>query len=98
MLKSLLNSIAVRRRNFEVLSEACDLVVEELKALPYSAYSVPDAPLTGQRVVNGLRLSWSGDVVYEKRNGDRQVDIVFCSDLPTLFGVTYATTFWKRPE
>jgi hypothetical protein len=95
MLHMLSNWITVRRTNYRLIDLAAAKVADELKTVPYRHLIDPSYPLDGEKMVDGILLSWHVEIPRRKRNGDIHVSVDFYADLPTLFGGKPSHQFWK---
>lgn len=90
--------LAIRRKNFDHLRRIADQVGKEFEKMPYAVLADPSQPVSYERDIEGIKVSFSADILRAKSNGDIDFNIDFYSDLPTLFGVKPSYRFWKRPD
>jgi len=90
--------LAVRRKNYELLRRIADQVGRQFEEMPYIVLADPLQPVSYEREIDGIKISWSADVVRTKPNGDIDFSIEFYSDLPTIFGAKPSHRFWKRRD
>ena len=87
-----------RRRNFQLLRDIANQIGKEYERMPYDVLADPSQPISCEREVEGLLVSWTADVIRKKENGDIDFNIDFYAALPTLLGIKPAYRFWKRRD
>jgi hypothetical protein len=90
--------IFIRKQNFLFLKNIAEQIGKEFECLPYAILADPNQPLSYERMIGGVKISWSTDVINSKKNGDIYFAMEFYSDLPTFFGAKPAHSFWKTPD
>ena len=66
--------------------------------MPYDVLRDPTKPISYEREIDGIRLTWTADVLETKSNGDIRFDMEFRAELPTVLGAMPAYSFYKRRD
>src|SRR5215471_1631262 len=90
--------LATRKKNFATLRSLAERIGKEFESMPYDALRDPTQPVSYEREIDGIRLTWTADVLETKSNGDIWFDIAFRAELPTVFGVMPTYSFYKRRD
>lgn len=93
--------IAARRNNFQRLRRIAQQVGRAVEITPYAALrdaALRDPEPMQPRLMDGLQVRWTVEVVNIRANGDLDVNIDLHADLPTWFGVMPSYRFCKKAD
>ncbi len=89
-------SLSRRRQNAIFLKRVTKEIAAEFEAMSYARLADPNEPLLYAREVEGIRITWSVDVINKRPNGDILVALEFRSDMKTFPFGEPAYSFWKQ--
>jgi hypothetical protein len=87
-----------RRRNWAFLRAVANAIGAEYEAMSYEQLRQPAEVLSTERVIEGVRVSFSAEAYNRKRTGDLCVSVDVDAALPTFLGVKPSYHFFKRPD
>ena len=91
------NWINIRRQNSNALRKVADCIAKEFEVLSYAALSDPSQPLSYKKIIDGIEVHWTVDVIRRRPNGDIMVEMNFYSTAPTFWGKP-SHVFWMRKD